>query len=272
MRIFFVLSGLLALLISCSGKDEEKADQTVSSKAVSGEITYTVDTTTMIGYMAYPAKIDDRKPGVIVVHEWWGQTAYARKRADMLADLGYVALAVDMYGDGKTVNNPGDAQKLAISVMGNFETAKKRFRKALDVLKADAHVDTSKIGAIGYCFGGSVVLSMVNAGIDLEAVAAFHAGLQLPVMPGEGKIDTRVLVCNGAADPMIPEKDAEAYKSALDAAGIAYKYVSYPGAMHAFSNPDATELGKKFNLPIAYDEKADTASWNEMQKFFKASL
>jgi dienelactone hydrolase len=267
---FFVTS--LLLISACSKKESSDMRSTEKTRPANKEISYTVDTTIMKGYMAYPQNPDGKSPGILVVHEWWGHNAYARKRADMLADLGYVALAVDMYGDGIQADHPQDAQKFAMNVMGNFETAKARFEKALETLKADPRVDPDKIGAIGYCFGGSVVLSMANSGLDLDAVAAFHAGLQLPVQPEKGKIKAKILVCNGEADPMIPESDVTAFKKSMEEASVDYKYVSYEGAMHAYTNPGATALGKKFNLPLAYDQKADQASWAELKKFLAASF
>jgi dienelactone hydrolase len=229
-----------------------------------------VDSTNMKGYIAYPKDHDAKRPGILVVHEWWGHNDYARKRADMLADLGYVALAVDMYGDGKQAQHPADAQKFAMSVMGNFETAKARFNKALETLKADPRVDPEKTAAIGYCFGGSVVLSMAFSGADLDAVAAFHAGLQLPVQPEKDQVKAKVLVCNGGADKMVTEDQIKSFKKSMDDAGVDYKFISYEGALHAFTNPGATELGKKFELPLAYNEKADQGSWEELKKLLSS--
>ena len=268
--MLFILATML--IVSGCSKKETAEEQTAGQQPVSKEISYAVDTTTMKGYMAYPSKVEGKKPGVLVVHEWWGHNDYARKRADMLADLGYVALAVDMYGDGKQAAHPEDAQNFAMSVMGNFETAKARFTKALETLQADPQVDPDKIGAIGYCFGGSVVLSMVNSGLDLQAVGAFHAGLQLPVQPEKGQVKTKVLVCNGAADPMVTEEHISNYKQSMKDAGIELKFVSYEGAQHAFTNPGATEMGKKFSLPLAYDEKADQNSWEELKNLFAATF
>ncbi len=272
MRYFItVFLALGFFTFSCSEKKQDEAQKT-NELPSSKEISYAVDTTTMKGYIAYPKNLDMKKPGVLVVHEWWGHNDYARKRADMLADLGYVALAVDMYGEGKQADHPKDAQKFAMSVMGNFETAKARFTKALETLKADPNVNAEKTAAIGYCFGGSVVLSMANAGADLDAVAAFHAGLQLPVSPEKDSVNTKILVCNGAADPMVTEEQINNFKTAMDAAAVDYKFISYDGALHAFTNPGATALGEKFEIPIAYDAQADSASWEELKQFLAANL
>ena len=273
MKLLMV-SSLSALIVffACSKKESAESQTSDHQLPTTKEISYVVDTTTMKGYIAYPQSQEGKKAGILVVHEWWGHNDYARKRADMLADLGYVALAVDMYGDGKQAAHPQDAQKFAMSVMGNFETAKARFSKALETLKADPRVDPDKIGAIGYCFGGSVVLAMVNSGLDLQAAGAFHAGLQLPVQPQNNQIKTKVLVCNGGADPLVTKDDIANFKKSMEDAGIDYKFITYDGAQHAFTNPGATELGKKFNLPLSYNEKADQKSWEELKKFLASAL
>ena len=183
----------------------------------------------------------------------------------MLAELGYTALAVDMYGDGKQAMHPDDAGKFSGMVMSNIDEAKARFDAALKLLKSQSTVDSTRIAAIGYCFGGSVVLTMANAGEDLDAVAAFHSGVQLPIMPNKD-IKARILVCNGAADPFVSEESVEAFKKAMDESGAQYEYIAYEGAQHAFTSKEADSLGRKFNLPLAYQEKADKASWEALQK------
>ncbi|MEM7296810.1 MAG: dienelactone hydrolase family protein, partial [Bacteroidota bacterium] len=203
---------------------------------------------------------------------WWGHNEYSRMRADMLADLGYVALAVDMYGDGKQAEHPNDAGQFAGAVLGNFDVAKARFEAAMKTLKNHPNVDPDKIGAIGYCFGGSTVLSMANAGYDLDAVAAFHAGLQLPVMPEEGSVKGKVLVANGAADKFITEQQIADYRAAMDAAGADYTFINYEGALHSFTSKAADEYAEKFEMPIAYDAAADSASWEEMKVLFTAAF
>ena len=189
--------------------------------------------------------------------------------ADMLAELGYVALAVDMYGDGKQADNPTDAGKLAGEIMKNPSVLKERFSAAMDFLRNDEHVDASQIGAIGYCFGGGVVLAMARTGINLKAAVCFHGSLATQNTVKKGDVKARILVCNGAADKFISADDVKKFKAEMKSADVDFKFVDYPGATHAFTNPAATELGKKFNIPIAYNEKADKRSWSEMQKLFK---
>lgn len=256
-----VFLGVLAL--ACTQTKKETVEVNVRGT----EISYKADDITMNGYIAYDASTTGKRPGILVVHEWWGHNEHTRNRADMLAELGYVALAVDMYGDGKQAAHPEDAMKFSSTVMGNFESAKTRFNAAIETLKSNPNVDPEQIGAIGYCFGGSVILAMANAGLDLEGVAAFHAGLQLPVMPGKD-LTARVLVMNGDDDPFITTEQIENFTSALKTAEADYQYISYEGAVHAFTNPGATELGQKFNLPLAYNAEADSASWEEMKNFF----
>ncbi len=266
----FVNFALTGLLISCSGekKSVEADEKELTPKYIGEEVEYSTDSTKMIGYIAYDSNNDNQRPGVLVIHEWWGHNEYTRERADMLAELGYVALAIDMYGDGKAATHPDDAQKFMMSVFSNMDEATARFTKALEVLKANPKVDTSNIGVIGYCFGGSVALTMANMGIDMDAVAAFHSGVQLPVMPQEG-IKAKVLVCNGAADPFVSNQSVKAYKAAMDSVNADYKYIAYDSAKHAFTSQAADSMGAKFGLPLAYNEEADKKSWEEMKNLFE---
>ncbi len=242
----------------------------VSRAAVVGKpVEYFAGADTLKGYIAYDDKVTDKRPGVLVVHEWWGLNDYARKRADMLAKLGYVALAVDMYGDGRVATHPDDAGKFASETMKNMPAMKARFMAALDLLRKDEHVDPTRIGAIGYCFGGGVVLNMARAGADLNGVVSFHGSLAAQSPAEKGKVKSMILVCNGAADKFTTEETIKSFKAEMKAADVNLRFVNYPGAMHGFTNPDATELGKKFNMPIAYNEKADKKSWSAMQEFFK---
>lgn len=262
---------MVAILVAACTKTEKRTDtsETTGATSIVGEeVSYSTDDLTMNGYIAYDESISEKQPGILVVHEWWGHNAYARSRADQIAELGYVALAVDMYGEGKQASHPEDAQKFSSQVMGNFDSAKNRFQAALETLKSNPNVNPDKIAAIGYCFGGSVVISMANAGVDLDAVAAFHAGLQLPVMPEEGTTTARILVMNGAADPFVTDEQETSLDSAMAAANVDYTYIEFEGVKHSYTNPDATEKGKEFNLPLEYDKEADQKSWERMKEFF----
>jgi dienelactone hydrolase len=239
---------------------------------VGKEVEYTTDSLTMKGYVAYDDTLTGKRPGVLVVHEWWGLNDYARKRAEMLAELGYVALAVDMYGNGKQASHPEDAGKFAGEVMSNMSNMKARFLSAMEFLKQQEHVDARQIAAIGYCFGGGVVLAMAREGVDLKAVVSFHGSLATRHPAEKGKVKARILVCNGADDKFVTAEEIKKFKDEMKAAGADFKFVNYPGAIHSFTNPGATEMGKKFTMPIAYNEKADKESWAEMQALFRKVL
>jgi dienelactone hydrolase len=231
------------------------------------EVTYNNDGEILKGYIAYDDAIKGKRPGVLVVHEWWGHNEYARKRARMLAELGYTALALDMYGDGKQARHPDEAGKFAGEVAKNLPLAKARFEAAMKFLKEQPSVDANNIAALGYCFGGSVVLQMARLGEDLKGVASFHGGLatQTPAQPGQVK--ARIISFTGMDDPMIPPEQVAAFKQEMDQAGVDYKVVTFPGVKHSFTNPAADENGRKFNLPLAYDAAADAVSWEETRRF-----
>lgn len=263
-----VLAISLFLLISCGASSNQENKEVIEEVNLVGEVvTYSSATTDLQGYIVYDKTIEGKRPGIIVVHEWWGNNDYTRERADMLAELGYVALAVDMYGDGKKATHPEDAMKFSGMVMGNLTEAKARFDAALETLKANPNVDQEQIAAIGYCFGGSVVLSMANAGYDLDAVAAFHSGVQLPIPPSEN-IKGQILIAQGAEDGFISRESVVAFKKAMDEVGAEYTYIEYPGAVHGFTSKGADALGEKFGLPLKYQKEADEASWEELQKLF----
>ena len=265
---------ILAMLWSCNktnkesvGLSEELLDATDKVRLKGEEITYGTDSTSMKGYIVYNDNIKTKRPGVIVIHEWWGHNNYVRERAEQLAQLGYTAIAVDMYGDGQQANHPDDAGKFAMSVMSDLPEATARFNSAMELLKSHESVDTDKIAAIGYCFGGSVALTMANSGADLDAVVAFHSGVQLPVMPGED-LKARVLVCNGADDPFVSVESVTAFKAAMDATGKSYEYIAYPDAKHSFTSKAADANGEKFGLPLEYNAEADAQSWESMKDLF----
>ncbi len=229
------------------------------------EVTYATDSTNLKGYIAFDENKKGKRPAILIVHEWWGHNNYVRERADSLAKLGYTAFAVDMYGDGKQADHPSDAGKFAGAVFSNMDEAQARFQAAIDLLKEQESVDADKLAAIGYCFGGSVALTMANSGMDLDAVAAFHSGVGLPVPPNKN-LKAKVLVCNGADDPFISPESITAFKSAMDSIGASYEYIAYPGVVHSFTSKEADANGEKFNLPLKYDADADQKSWASLQK------
>ena len=236
-------------------------------------VTYTDGTTTMKGFVVYDDAIKTKRPGIIMIHEWWGITKHMHNEAAKFAQQGYTAFIADMYGDAKTADNPKDAGALSGGVMKDPKAMESRFNAAQQELAKQATVDPQHIGAVGYCFGGAVVLNMARTGDNLAAVAGFHAslGLNTPA-PAPGTVKAKVLILNGADDPFVKKEQYDALKKDFDAAKADYRIVTYPGAVHAFTNPEATELGQKFNLPLKYDAKADQESKAEAAKLFADTL
>jgi len=241
------------------------AEPSISGKTVE----YSAQGVVMKGYLANDENITGKRPGVLVVDEWWGLSDYARKRARMLAELGYAALAVDMYGEGKQAMHPDDAKAFSSQLMKNFDSAKARFMAAMEFLKQQGSVDPTRIAAIGYCFGGGVVLNMARQGVDLRGVASFHGSLTAVKPTQPGSVKAKVLVLHGGDDKFISPEQIEAFKQEMKSAGVDLQFISYPGATHSFTNPEATELGKKFNMPIAYNADAEKKSWGELKEFLK---
>jgi dienelactone hydrolase len=232
-------------------------------------VKYSSEGVVMKGYLVYDENIRGKRPGVLVVHEWWGLNDYARKRARMLAEMGYTALAVDMYGDGKQADHPSDAGKFSSELMKNFDVARGRFLAAMDYLKKQRTVDPGNIAAIGYCFGGGVVLNMARQGADLKGVASFHGGFAAVKPAKPGGVKAKVLVLHGADDKFATTEQIEAFKKEMKDAGADMTFISYPGAVHSFTNPDADEIAKKFNIPLGYNADADKKSWDELKKFLE---
>ena len=236
-------------------------------------VTYTDGEATMKGFVVTDDAIKGKHPGIVMVHEWWGITEHIHDEARSFAQKGYTVFIADMFGNGKTADDPRDATALSSAVMKNPPVMEQRFNAAQAELDKQASVDPERIGAIGYCFGGAVVLNMARAGADLEAVAGFHAslGINTPA-PAPGTVKAKVLILNGADDPFAKPEQYDKLKRDFDAAKVDYRIVRYPGAEHAFTNPEATELGEKFNLPLRYDAKADREATAEATKFLAADL
>ena len=245
------------------------ASAAAQAAVIGKEVSYAANGTTMKGYIAYDDAFKGKRPAVLVVHEWWGHNAYARHRADMLAQLGYTALAVDMYGDGKQAHHPHEAGMFAAEVSKNMPMEKARFEAGVQVLREQNTVDKNALAAIGYCFGGGVVLNMARMGEDLKAVISFHGALGTDTPAQAGVVKARIASFTGEADPMINAEAVAAFKQEMDKAGADYRVVTYPHAQHAFTNEEADELGKKFNLPLAYNADADKDSWQQATVFLK---
>lgn len=233
---------------------------------ISKEISCLVDGVRLKSYLAWDAGIEGPRPGVLVVPEWWGLVDYPRQRADMLATEGYVALAMDIYGEGKTATHPQEAQKLMQELLANLPGCRARFNAAKEALKAQPTVDSGKIAAIGYCLGGGVVLHMARHGADLAAVASFHGSLPLSVAPElkDTAVTARVVAYNGEADPFVPAEAIAAFKAEMEMTRADYQFINFPGTLHGFTNPEATANGEKFGIPLKYNELADQSSWAHM--------
>lgn len=256
---------LLALVLLAFSAASHAAIQTQ-------EIPYTsADGTKLMGYYAYDDAVKGPRPGVVVVHEWWGLNDYSKRRARDLAGLGYSALAIDMYGDGKNTEHPKDAMAFMQAALKDGKAASARFQAGLDLLKKQPHTDPDKIAAIGYCFGGKVVLDAARQGVPLAGVVSFHGALVTNTPATPGSVKAKVLVEHGALDSMVTPDNVTAFKSEMDKAGADYTFVNLEGAKHGFSNPDADRLGhgEHGGPDIGYNKQADEKSWADMQKFFK---
>ena len=272
VKSLIVLAASNSLLLMACNNDSEKTTTATETATKAGgikeeNVTYSADTVTMNGLVAYDSGSIEKRPGVLVVPEWWGLNDYSKSRAKQLAGLGYIAIAVDMYGNGKIAENPEQAGKLAMPFYQNPQMAKARFDAALAKLKSYPQTDTSKIAAIGYCFGGSVVLNVAKLGDNLNAVVSFHGNLA-GVPADKNLLKAKILVCHGAEDKFVPATEVDAFKKQMDSIKADYTFKVYPGATHAFTNPNATATGKKFSMPITYNAAADSASWKDMQDFF----
>lgn len=256
-RTFFAAIG--AALVVSSGS----ALAAVKTQALE----YKDGQTTLQGFLAYDDAAKGKRPGVLIVHEWWGHNEHARNQAVRLAKAGYVGFALDMYGKGKVATHPDDAKKFMEEATKNPALIGSRFNAALATLKKQPQVDPDKVAAIGYCFGGAVVLGMARAGADLDAVATFHGALDAHGSPAQkGKVKARILVQTGGADEMIPKAQVDAFEKEMKAAGADVRVITYPKAKHSFTNPDASKAG----MPsLAYDAEVDKKSWAELQSFLK---
>ena len=233
------------------------------------EVTYSAGGAKLTGFLAYDDALEGKRPGVLVVHEWWGHNEHARNRAKMLAGLGYTALAVDMYGDGKFAAHPKDAGEFMNAAFANWEASKEKFHAARKLLEGHETVDAGRIGGIGFCFGGAVLLRLSRGGEALSGVVAFHSALPGQPAVSWGQVKTPILVINGADDGFLKPEQVAAFKKDMDDAGADFNYMSLPGVRHSYTNPQADEFSNKFELPaLKYDAEADKRAWQSMQEFF----
>ena len=240
---------------------------TVIAEVRSAPVAYRDGGENLTGYLYWNDAVEGERPGVLVVHEWWGLNDYARSRAEQLAELGYVAFAVDMYGGDRVTTHPAQAGEWMKATVSNLDNWRRRAQAGLDKLKSLSISDDSRLAAIGYCFGGATVMQLAYAGADLDAVVSFHGSLPLP-NPGEARnFKGRVVIEHGNADAFVPPEKVEAFKSAMSDAGVDLVFNGYDGARHGFTNPDAGSFGID---NLKYDEAADTASWRSMLQTFNS--
>jgi dienelactone hydrolase len=262
---------MASLCTACNNEPKQEtsttpvADSTAAMKEET--ITFTADSASLHAFVVYNDSFKGKRPAVLVIPEWWGLNDYPRMRARELAKLGYVAMAVDLYGDGKIADNPDSAKAFATPFYVHPDKAKARIDAAIAKIRSYDNVDSSRIGAIGYCFGGGMLLNTARLGDDLKGVVSFHGSL-LGTPARKDLLRTKLLVCHGNADKFVSPKEVAAFKKQMDSIGASYTFIGYDSATHAFTNPASTATGKKFNMPIEYNAKADTASWEAMKNFF----
>jgi dienelactone hydrolase len=238
----------------------------VTPDVATREVEYRAGETVLQGFIAWDDAIGEKRPGVLVIHEWWGHNEYARDVAKRLAAAGYVGFALDMFGKGKLAEHPQDAQALVAEVTKDPAVLDARFQAALEQLKRDPHVDPERIGAIGYCFGGAVALRAARRGADLDAVVSFHGALAASKPADPGPVRARLLVLTGGADPLVPPEQVATFEQELEAAGATLEVVTYPAAKHSFTNPTADGRGME---ALAYDADAANKAWAAMLELFE---
>lgn len=240
----------------------------VSAEMQTETVEYEVNGETFTGYMAFDDEADGKRPGVLVVHEWWGHNEFAREQAEKLAAAGYTAFALDMYGSGKLAEHPEDAQQFMKEATKDMDQVKARFMAAKELLQQHDSVDGSKIAAQGYCFGGAVVLNMARLGVDLDAVVSYHGALGSPIKAEAGKVQPRIHVYTGGADQMVPSDQVSGLVKEMQDAEADLTLVNFPGVMHSFTNPGADKVAEEFDMPIAYNEDAANRSWNGTMRLY----
>ncbi len=232
---------------------------------LTNRIEYAVGDAVYQGYLAYDDEIADARPGIIIVHEWWGLNDYIVRRAHMLAELGYVALAIDMYGGGAIAQDTDQAGALMTGVLNDMDTGTAALKAGYELLLGQPRVDPKRTAAMGYCFGGAMVLHMARIGLPLSAVASFHGALGSFHTAEPGSIQARLLVCHGAADSMVTMDDLEGFKQEMETAQADYEVLLLADAKHGFSNAQADVNAEKYGIDLGYQQSADEKSWEALQ-------
>ena len=237
------------------------------------EIIYKYNNSKLKGFLAFDDSNLGKRPGILVVHEWWGHNNHARNRAKMLAEAGYTALALDMYGDGKLAIHPQKAAEFMKAAFDNWPESQARYNKALEILKTHETVDSARIGSIGFCFGGAVSIKMARGSADLKGIVAFHSALPIEPAISKNSIKSAVLVINGSEDAFLKPEAVASFSQDMFKANVDFTYINLKGVRHSFTNPQADEFGKKFNIEaLQYNKIADEQAWAAMLTFFKRVL
>ncbi|MGV7222132.1 MAG: dienelactone hydrolase family protein [Nitrospinales bacterium] len=243
---------------------------TAQAEIQTKEIKYSVDGVSLKGYVAFDDAIKSKRPGVLVVHEWWGHNEHARNRAEKLASIGYTALAIDMYGDGKLADHPKKAGEFMNDAFTNWDRSTARFKKAIKILQEHKTVDTKNIGAIGFCFGGAVSVRMAIEGADLKGVVGFHSNLPVQALASKEQIKASIMIINGGDDGFIKAENIAALTKGLAEKKADFTYTQMAGVKHSYTNVKADEFRKKFDIAsLEYNKQADERSWKDMKRFFK---
>lgn len=235
------------------------------AKLLRKAVSYQHEGVKLEGYLAYNDSFKGKIPAVLVVHEWWGLNEYARTRAEQLASLGYVAFALDMYGKGKVTTHPSQAGEWMKQIKSNVHNWKQRALAGLEVLRKHPKVDTRRIAAIGYCFGGATVQQLAYSGADIKGVVSFHGSLLPPVGVQTEQVKANIMISHGGADPFVKEGQIENYVSEMEKSGLDWQMIIYGGARHSFTNPAADKVGMD---ALKYSKFADLRSWAYMKTFF----
>lgn len=240
----------------------------MTAKIESGTVAYQAGGADLVSYVAWDAAQEGPRPGIVVFGEWWGLNDYQKRRARQLAELGHIVLAADMFGGGRIAADAEEAGQLMNGLFADMDATSARVRAAIEQLRRQPNVDPARLGAMGYCLGGAMSLHAARLGLDLKGVASFHGSLGRTHTAKPGDVKARVLVCHGEDDAFVSAEEQAGFRKEMDELGANYKFVTYPGAKHGFTNPDATENGKKYGLPLEYNEDVDRESWQEMKGFW----
>lgn len=242
---------------------------TATAALKSDMVDYRQGDTDLRGYLVYDDAVTGKRPGVLVIHDWMGEGEYGRMRADMLARLGYVAFALDIYGKDVRPKNAQEAGQQAGKYKSDIPLLRARARAGLDVLRGNERVDPKRMAVIGYCFGGTAALELARSGADVAGAVSFHGTLNTPNPDDARNIKGKVLVLTGAIDPSVPPQQITAFGEEMERAGVDWQLIAYGGAVHSFSKKEA---GNNTASGNAYNEKADRRSWQHMKTFFEEVL